>query len=713
MPAVDRGCLCIAFGLMLAIASFVPGVRAVRAQAAPDTSEWRCSLCPFERGVEAETTTGATYVSDSAARFGNGNGYNERGGYLLAESRGRFSNEHQRIVWRARELGVDARSLSLDGSRGGALGYRLRYRELPYYLYDSTATVFRPAPGERLALPPGWARAPSTSQMVSLDSSLLPRNIDSGRDTLGLAIRLRPSRQVGVYADYDRQEVDGTTIAGASFIHTASQVPRPVDQFIDEFAAGVRYRMNSGMIEFGYRGSFFDNRLSALSWDDPFTSPSAAGIGTRAEPPDNSYQNVTLRGAFRFPAATALTFAVGVGHGEQDEALLPYTTNLQLGTSPLPRATLDGAVDTSHAAVTLSARPWSRLELRASYRYDERDNRTPVAAWNPVITDLFNSAVPENNVAYDFTRDRLDVGADADVSKRLRLSAGYEYTGLDRSAQEVTGQTTNGGWGRARWRIRPGFELSARHGTERRDIDRYDTSLAMELRQNPLLAKYNLAYRFRSYTDVSFMASGSVRPYSLSVSARSADDDYTRSRLGLTNDDERRLAVDVGWTFTPNVSVFASLSDETIDARQLGSEAFAEPDWTAQHEDRFRTLSGGVKLDQVLPRLDLTVDVSVTDGSTEISVVSGSDNGAFPELVSELDALRLRARYRQSSHLDVLMDLRYERLTTEDWALAGVGPATIPELLALGADPFRYRVLVLRAGVTYRWGGQGASTALR
>lgn len=673
-------------------------------QAAPDMSQWRCRLCPFERGTDAQYTAGTAYVSDDAARFGNANGYDHEGAYLLADGAGRFADDSQRIIWGFDDLGVDARALSLEGNRGGAIDYRLSYRGLPYYLYDTTSSVFRQSAPGRLVLPAGWVRAPVTSQMSSLDSSLAPVDIKSRRDMLDLGIKLRPRSSTQVYADYRRQERTGTTISGASFFNTSSQLPRPIDQSTDELAVGLRYLAGHGTVDFAYRGSFFDNRLRALTWDNPFTSPPGAEQGALAESPDNSFQSLSVDGTFRFLEHTTVTFSAGLGHGEQDEALLPYTVNSQLTASALPRATLDGAVDTSHVALTASARPWSRVRLRASYRYDERDNRTPIDLWNGVITDSFNSVDIRSNVAYDFRRERVNLVADANVTSGLKLSAGYDYTTLDRSQQEVAAQTENGGWGRVRWRFAPGFELSARRGTERRDIDHYDTALAVELQQNPLLAKYNLAYRFRTYADLTLTAAGSERPYTVALSTFYADDDYARSRLGLTSDRDRRLAADFGWTFTPHISVYASASDEKIDARQTGSESFALPDWSAMNTDRFQTLAGGLRLQQIPPRFDLTLDVSVADGATAIDLVRGTVEDPFPKLRSRLDGLRFEAVYHRSSRLSVLLDLRYEHLDTEDWALAGVEPATVAELLGLGADPFHYNVVVLGAGVTYRLG---------
>ena len=52
------------------------------ATAQVDTSDWKCQYCPFPEGYRAEYQAGATDVSDTAARYGNGTGYDEEGTYL-------------------------------------------------------------------------------------------------------------------------------------------------------------------------------------------------------------------------------------------------------------------------------------------------------------------------------------------------------------------------------------------------------------------------------------------------------------------------------------------------------------------------------------------------------------------------------------------------------------------------------------------------------
>jgi hypothetical protein len=56
------------------------------------------------------------------------------------------------------------------------------------------------------------------------------------------------------------------------------------------------------------------------------------------------------------------------------------------------------------------------------------------------------------------------------------------------------------------------------------------------------------------------------------------------------------------------------------------------------------------------------------------------------------------------------LHLRYERETynSNDWALMGVTPATIPDLLALGIQPYRDNVNLIGLTVRYQLGAPAA-----
>ncbi|MDH3511994.1 MAG: MtrB/PioB family decaheme-associated outer membrane protein [Gammaproteobacteria bacterium] len=689
---------------IVSLALFVP----LAESASPDTSNWKCRFCPFASGYEGKVTAGGSYVSDDAAKFGNATGYDEKGGYVNLDGEGNYIDEGYRLSWYAEDLGLDSRVLDVEGGRPGEYGFHLGYRELPQRVFDTTSDVFALSGNDNLTLPGSWVPAPLTSGMTALSSSLSSRNIESDRQILEFGANYLPSSRFDLYLDYRRQERDGVDIFGGSTFTQASLLPRPLDYETDELDLGVRYETQRGHLTLGYYGSFFKNKSAALVWDDPFsfdptTSLAGEDQGRHAQEPDNDFQQVMLSGSYSAALMnTVIAFSAAMGRGEQDDLLLPYTINPNITAAPLSRSTLDAKVDTTNLAFTLVSRPFPKARVKLAVRRDERDNKTSQSQWNRVITDNFATVDNELNIPYSFERTRLNLSADYRLFDTVRVSAGYDRTELDRDFQEVAEQTEDAGWGRVRWRPNAFVEVSARGGASERDINRYDQGIAASFGQNPLMRKYNLAYRYRDFGELTVSASPRELPVSFTFDALYASDDYTHSQLGLTDSDEVRFAADLSWSVSERASVYLTGGIQEIEADQSGSELFSTPDWQASHTDKFGNFGGGFRVAEIGGKVDLQLDYTRAEGNTEINVASGPGGlSQFPDLESTLDSLRLKALYRWSDKLEAILQVRYESFSTEDWALQGVAPDTLPTILSLGAQPYDYDVWLVGIGFRY------------
>jgi MtrB/PioB family decaheme-associated outer membrane protein len=480
-------------------------------------------------------------------------------------------------------------------------------------------------------------------------------------------------------------------------------LPVHFDYATDEVDLGIRYAKDSLTVALGWYLSDFDNGQSGFGWQHPFTTAAGAESATLAAPPDNRFQQLTLSAAYAFSAFNAhASLSAGVGEIEQTEPFLPYTSNSSLVTSPLPRADLAGSIDTNRIAFAFTANPFAKAQVRFTYRHDERDNNTAGDVWNRVIADSFISGDLQMNVPYSFTLDTLRASAEYKLFDTLRVSAGYDRIDKDYDFQEVAEQSEDTGWGRIRWRPLQTLELDLRGGTAIRDIDRYDESFAASLGQNPLLRKYNLAYRYRQFGELSLAYSPATLPLSFAINALYADDSYTKSELGLIDGDEVRLGADLNWQVSDNTSVYLNVGQEDISSEQAGSETSGQADWHATNDDDFSTLGAGLTVRSIADKFDLVLDYTRSSGGSEITVdslVSGVSE--FPELQTDFDQLRATLSYRRSERLDINLDLRYQSFSTEDWALEGVGPATIPVVLSLGATPYDDDVFI--AGISFRY----------
>ena len=680
----------------------------VAALAQVDTSEWQCEYCPFEDGYSAEIDAGAQYVSDDAARFGNGTGLDEKGAYVDLGGNGRYLKNGTEVSWTAEDLGTTSRVLNISAGRPGKFEVALGYRELPYRLFDSTDTIFSSSGPGVLALPSNWVSAGTTAGFTALGASLVPVNIEKDRQILEIGGKYLPTRKVKLYADYSRQQRDGVNVMAGSRFTQSAFLPRPVDDYTDQINAGVKFSVGPVNLGLAYLGSFYRNKNTSLTWDNPFTTSPGAEQGRLALEPDNDFQQFSLSGVYRAATLnTVVAFSTAFGRGEQTTQFLPYTINSALPVLGLPSASLDGQVDTSNYALTVTSRPIKRMSVKLSYRYDERDNQTPVSLWSRVITDTFPNNALEANVPYSFERGRLNLSGSFRLFDSLTVSGGYDRNEFDRDYQEVANQTEDTGWGKVRWRPTGYLEASLRGGSSERTIDAYNTDIAAIYGQNPLMRKYNLAYRYREFAEMSVSASLPEKPISVGLTYLWAEDSYSQSKLGMTNGEENRVNVDFSWAVSDATSVYLSAGSELIDANQTGSEAFAGPEWSAVHEDTFTHYGGGFRIAGLGDKTDLTLDYTHSDGETKINFAGQTvSNNPLPNLESTMDSLRLSLNYNASERMDVNLGIRYEQFDTADWALDGVLPDTMPVVLTMGATSWDYDVWVVGIGIRYRMGGQ-------
>lgn len=671
-----------------------------------DTSNWACESCPFDDGYRAKVEVGGTYVGeDYAGRFGNATGYDDKGGYANVDGEGRYVSDGYQFDWMIEDLGLDSRVVELDGGRQGVFGLHIGYSELPYRRFDTTKTVFSPSTSDTLTLPAAWVAAGVTSNMSALNSSLRRQNISSDRQTVDFGADWQPLKGIRLYADFSRQNRDGIDITGGSSYTQSSLLPRWLDYETDQIDAGIQYRGDRSSLTLAYFASDFTNNNTSLTWDTPFTSSPGTEQLRMAMAPGNEFQQVSLSGAYRASLwDTVIAFSFASGNGEQNEAFLPYTINPNVSASALPRNSLDGDVDTSNYALTITSRPLPKGRIKFAYRFDERDNKTLRSDWDRVVTDLFQSGRAEQNTPYSFERSTISLSGELLVWKDIRISGGGERKELDRDFQEVAEQTIDSGWGQLRWRPLDWLDMRIKGGATERDINRYDESVAVSLGQNPMMRKYNLAYRYRSYGEFVGSITPVDSPVSFSTTVLYADDRYNKSQLGMTDSEEVRVTLDVSWAVSENSSLYLLLGHEAIDALQLGSEQFSVWDWSAKHNDEFDHIGAGFRFRHPEGKYDFRFDYNRGDGESTIDVFSLSGGASrLPDLTSTLDSARIEASYRWTERLEGTLDLRYEQFTLDDFAL--VSPATIPTVLTLGAQPYDYNVWALGLGIRYRFGG--------
>jgi MtrB/PioB family decaheme-associated outer membrane protein len=695
--------------LSLAVASCLAAGAASAADATPpNTSEWTCSKCPFDKGYRTAVQVGGGYLDESSAKFGDYTGLDEKGGYVDFDAAGKFTGESgYTMSYEITDLGLESRAIVLEGGQPGTYEYELGYDRVPHYIWDTTETVFNRVGSQNLTLPSNWVYAPSTQGMTALGDDLRGKDVGFDRDRYVAAGKYFLGQNLVFGLDYRRDQREGIRSQFAAFGVQSAQLLVPLDDSTDRVAATIRYQAERWFAEVGYNGSFYNTKAASLTWANPY-SPIVPGgdEGRMALAPDNDYNEIYVSaGMFGLAWNTTLAFNFATGKGSQETDFLPYTINPDIATQPLPMSNLHGDVDVLRADFTITSRPLDRLSMRGSVTYDERDNSSRQAAFgSQVYTDVFPLTGDPENPVYGFERFRALGSADWQVYDDLSVGLGGEYRQLKRTGteQEVEQEDLLDGWGRAEFRPSGYVGIVLRAGAQERTPDRYDTTIAQSYGQNPLMRKYNMAYLYRGYGElVANFALGEL-PLTLSASGYYADDSYSQSEIGLTSGIDRRWGVDLNWTISEQLSAYVTGGQDKISSKQKGSSSFSTPDWKGEVEDEFYTVGAGATW-QFGEDLRLDLGYTYAEGDSQTTIF-GVDAGEFPAVRSELNSFKADFTYDLSENMDVVLSWWHERFSSEDWALQGIGPATLPSVLSLGADPYDYSVNYVTASVRYYFG---------
>jgi MtrB/PioB family decaheme-associated outer membrane protein len=669
---------------------------------AVDTSEWKCKYCPIEKGWSGDLDIGLGSVSDDSFKFGEYTGLNDKGGFVIGDATARYRGENAAYVdIKAVDLGLDSRTVGVEGGRQGKYKFFLNYDELPHFLTDTAATPFRGVGSNTLKLPPGWVTAGSTAGMTALSSSLRKVDIENERKRVGLGV-LFPFRDWEYTVKYRHETREGTKRISGAFFFNAANLVEPVDYETDEVDVSASYTGDKWQAKFSYYGSTFRNGHESLTWDNPFTPLVAGGdSGQLALPPDNQFHQISAAAGYQVTDKTWMTGEVAAGRMTQDERFLRYTLNPGLVVPPLPRNSLGGEVDTLTANIKVVSELTDKLRLNTSYTYNDRDNKTPRATFNWVTTDSF-VASPRTNLPYSFTRGTLKLGADYRAAKKTKLAFGYDHQNHERTFQEVDKTKEDTLWGKVIVRAHDNADITFNYTHSNRDVTSYAPVPEIGPPENPLLRKYNMADRTRDAAGL-HVSMTPRETVNVGIGIDFARDDYSGTTIGLIGARETNISADTSILLTKKTTLHFFLNHQQISSNQAGSQTFSTADWFAANDDTVDTVGVGVKHRLLKDKLDVGANYTSSRSRGEVSVSSGAPDPPFPDLFTELDSLNFYATYRLKDNLSLKAAYWFERYKTQDWMLDWVAPGTIPNVLSFGEASPSYDLNVITLSVRYKF----------
>lgn len=690
-----------ALGVLAFAQTFVP---AALAQTAPDTSQWKCKACPYPQATTGNVEVGLGAVSDDSAKFGDYTGLERKGAYLVLGGELFYRNDngyYARV--RGNELGLDSRQLAGETGREGLYSLRLGYGEIPRHYVDDAQSPYLGNGSGILTLPAGYPTA-GTSTMP-LGSTLKPvelgmerKRYEIGGSWVGLQ-----NWKFNLQMRHDTRE--GTRPGSISFFAGAAQVALPVDQVTDQVEATASYFSRKLQLTVGYAVSNFRSDNSTLTVTSPFL-PVIPGAtrGQLALAPDNQFHNFFGSAGYEITPAIRASGDVSFGRMTQDAgfAAATLTPSLAASIAPLPRTSLDGRVDTFNSNLRITAAVADNLRLNASYARNVRDNRTGIAAYPGIATDIFLESPTRSNRPNSFWQDRWRLGADYRGPGTVKLNAGVEIDKQERSYQEVVNTRDATVWARLSAQPLEAVGLSLKLARADRTGTPYGTLNWLESPENPLLRKYNLADRQRGSINARADLTVSEK-LSVGVAVDATKDDYDSSAVGLKQARSVGLSIDAAWAIAEGTRLQAYAQTERIRSEQGGSQGFVTVDWNAANRDRFNVVGLNIRHAAIPDKLDLGADLTFSRSRGDVNVNTGLDGSLFPSTKTSLDSLRLYASYKLDDKITLTGGLQRESYDTQDWHTDGVMPATLQNLLAFGNQPQHYRVTALRLGMRYKF----------
>lgn len=617
----------------------------------------------------------------------------------------------------------------------GKLKVRFQWDQVPLLISQDTRTLYRTeAPGV-LRIDPAARQAIEAGRLRLAD--IAPQasrfDVDSRRDTARFDLVYSATRALDLTVSLQQTRREGTMPWGASFgFNNAVEVPAPIDWRTTDLKAAVEWANDQGMLRVSYDGSWFDNDVPTLVWDNPlratdttfagaYVSGQAGAQGRAALWPSSSLQGLTTSGAVKLPAGTRLAGNVSVGLWRQDEPLLPFTINSAIPPIPLERSTAEGEFRTVAATVNVTSRPTPQIWLSGRYRLYDLDNRTPPFVGEAmVVFDQVTRAMHESE-PLGYLRQTIDLDASFTPRPWTALRVGYGREHADRTFRifETTvddvvraSVDTTAGW----LTVRAIAERAVRRGSG------FDEELLEHAGEQPAMRHFDIADRDRMrFTGLVQIAPAS--PVAFSFSAATGRDDYENSGFGLRDNRNQVYTASLDVTPLETIAAGASYTFEKYTALQRSRQAapgpqFVDPtrDWTVDSTDRVHTAEANLDLVKLIPRTELHLAFSASRSKAVYvyGVVPGSTlfpGGVFPPerqlppVNNDLLRGTVDLRYFLTERVAVGLLYWYDRYRVDDFAL---GPQTIdridlPGSLLLG---YLYRPYTAHSAwirLTYLW----------
>ena len=572
--------------------------------------------------------------------------------------------------------------------------------QIPLLYSNDTASLYTNTGEGVLRIDDNVQRGIETKQftLASVMNQATPFTMRNRRDTALFDLTYSATRELDLKFNLRSFTKQGTQPWGASFgFSNDVEVPLPIDSRTTDVNTSLEWATDRGRASIAYIGSWYDNTIQTLTWDNPikitdstYASAYAAGDGTSqgrmAIFPSNSMQSVAASGAINLPARSNVSAFVSVGSMDQNQPLLPYTINTAIPTIPLDRTSAEANYRTVATNLSFTTRPNRALWLNARYRYADLNDRTPLFNAETYVRfdQVLEAGLGEQNDPLNIKRQNFDVDASFTPVGSTAFKVGYGRAQADRTNRIFTSTVENtvrasvDTTGNKYVTLRGVYEYSQRRGSG------LDQSLLSDMGEQPTLQHYDIADRNRNR----FMTIFTVIPVSqlgINFSAGAGKDDYMNSGFGLRSNDNRSFSA--GFDFVPVNSVTLGVEygydnykalqySRTANPPSATDQSFYDPNrtWSDHSNDWTKSLNTSLDFTHVIKNTDVRLGYDYTNGrTTYVYGVPGGWPLAAPQQLSpvrnELHRGTMDARYFFNKKVSLGVTYWFDKYSVDDFAL--------------------------------------------
>ena len=491
----------------------------------------------------------------------------------------------------------------------------------------------------------------------------------------------------------------GTT--GISAGWALLMLPEPIDSTHNQVEARLSYGFEKLRFNVGYYGSFYRNANGTMGATVPASLNNPLGVpmplssglqGILGQPialaPDSQAHQLDFSGNYDFTPTTRATFKLAYANASQSQNFAAAG----LGAAPAGVLNLGGEVVTKLAKFGLSARPVPKLSLLADMRYEDKDDRTPLARYNLEGAGTSAATYTNQNLPYKKLHGKLL--ANWQFNSAYRGSVGADYEDIDRGIFTATAAAS--GISALRQKTK---EVSVHAEVRRRMTEDMSGALNVSsarrdgsdwLRDNsgtgvtaigdPSVGFFPTAIFMPTLADrrrdkiklfADWQPSSSL---AIQVGAEQGKDYFnTPSNYGLRGTDMGQYSLDWSYALSETWALngYASRGLQTLNqARPAGYVmAFQNASMTAGLGVTGK-LAGTVQVGGSLTYMN---DRSVFDQT--LDTFAGSDsvalmvaNGGLPDVVLRQTAVKMFAKFPVDKQSSIRLDVAHLQSTTSDWA---------------------------------------------